>query len=133
MTGLAGTLSPRFDENLEHACDGLPGLVQSALVMLPEGLLLGGTGGASALDHEPLVRAAEGCFASFDADDSLAERMFEYVFVSIDRIVVIQRGRNDTRIALAVVCTRAANLALVMSASRQALLTLEASLVGWHD
>ena len=129
MTGLPSVPAPRFDEALESACAALPGLLQAALVLLPEGVLLGGIGVERAIDHEHLLRAAAFCFAATNTPDNPSETMSEYVFVSTDRIVVIQRGRSDDRLALAVVCTRAPNLALVMSASRRAIVTMETSLV----
>lgn len=129
MTGIARTPAPRFDESIESACAALPGLVQAALVLLPEGVLLGGIGVGHAADHEHLLRAAAFCFAATNTPANPSESMSEYVFVSHDRLIVIQRGRTDDRLALVVVCTRAPNLALVMSGSRRAMQTIETSLV----
>ena len=122
----------QFDAQIVAACALVPGLVRSALVLLPEGILIGGIGAESALDHEPLVRAAMACLVARGAP-VLTERplasFVEYAFVSTDELVVIQRGRSDERLALATVCTRDPNLALVLSATRQAITRLEESVI----
>jgi hypothetical protein len=116
---------------LLRVCDDLPGLVQAALVLVPEEVLLARVGGESALDHEPLLRAAVRCFGGPAADDSVVE----YLFVTEDHFVVMQRGRKDPRLALAVRCDREKNLALVLGATRAAIAALEAEvdLTGWVE
>jgi hypothetical protein len=122
----------RFSDQILAACELVPGLLRSALVLLPEGLLIGGTGVETILDHEPLVRAALACLVARGAP-VLTERplasFVEYAFVADNELVVIQRGRHDSRLALAAVCTRDPNLMLVLSATRRAILTLEESIV----
>jgi hypothetical protein len=122
----------QLDAPIIAACALVPGLLRSALVLLPEGLLIGGTGAESTLDHEPLVRAATACLVARGVPvltERPLARFVEYAFVSADELVVIQRGRSDERLALAAVCTREPNLALVLSATRQAIARLEASVI----
>ncbi len=122
-----------FHDRIVSAAAHVPGLVRSALVLLPEGLLLGGTGAESSLDHEPLVRAALACLGGGGAalvTDAPPSSFVEYAFVSNHELVVIQRGRSDARLVLAVVCTREPNLALVLDGSRRAMRTLEGSIAG---
>jgi hypothetical protein len=108
------------DDAIARACELVPSLVRCALVLLPEGLLIGGIGADSVLDHEPLIRSAIG--------DGPPARFVEYLFVIDDQLVVIQGGRGNTRLALAVVCTREPNLALVLNATRRAVSIIEESL-----
>jgi hypothetical protein len=117
----------KLDPLIDEACAQVPGLMRSALIVLPEGLLIGGLGAESALDHEPLARAAVACMR--DGESAGSPGFVECAFVSEAELVVIQRGRKDARLALAVVCTREPNLALVLSASRRALQRLEGRVV----
>jgi hypothetical protein len=123
------------DESIARACELVPGLVRCALVLLPEGLLIGGFGAESVLDHEPLVRSAARCLAArpTPAIGDRAATFVEYLFVIEDQLVVIQGGRRDARLALAVTCTREPNLAFVLSSTRQAIRAVEDSfdLAAW--
>jgi hypothetical protein len=116
---------------IERACGGVPGLVRAVLTMLPEGLLIGVAGGASALDHEPLIRTAMGCFGG-SAPPTLRgrppSRFVEYLFVVDDFCVAVQGGRRQARMVLIAICTREPNLALVLSSTRRALVELEDAL-----
>jgi hypothetical protein len=121
----------RFDDRVLDVCAVVPGLLRCALVVLPEGLLIGGTGAEHVLDQEPLVRVARACMGAPIRPivvDSSPPRFVEYAFVLRTEIVVIQRGRNDSRLALATACSRKPNLALVLSATRQAIQALEGSI-----
>lgn len=117
-----------LDECLAQACEQVPGLLQGALALLPEGLLLGGVGQGKAFDREPLVRAAARCLGrSLNAPADEARSSFvEHVFVGPRELCVIARGNRYPRLALALSCSTEANLAFVMSASRTALRSLEA-------
>jgi hypothetical protein len=116
---------------IERACEGVPGLVRAVLTVLPEGLLIGRAGDASALDHEALIRTAIGCFGG-RAPPALwgraPSRFVEYLFVVDDFCVAIQGGRRSGRMALIAICTREPNLALILSSTRRALLELEDTL-----
>ena len=116
---------------LLRACGELPGLVHAALILLADELLLARLGGESSLDHEPLLRAAIRCFNCEAADASV----LEFLFVTEDHFVVMQRGRKDPRLALAVRCDREKNLALVLGTSRRAMSALEdeVDLTGWVE
>jgi hypothetical protein len=119
------------DDAIARACVLVPSLVRCALVLLPEGLLIGGIGADSVLDHEPLIRSAMRCLtvrATPAIGDGPPARFVEYLFVIDDQLVVIQGGRGNTRLALAVVCTREPNLALVLNATRRAVSIIEESL-----
>lgn len=118
-----------LDECLAQACEQVPGLLQGALALLPEGLLLSGIGQGKAFDREPLVRSAARCLGrSANASADEAESSFvEHVFVGPRELYVIARGNRYPRLALALSCSTEANLAFVMSASRAALRKLEAS------
>jgi hypothetical protein len=119
-----------LDECLAQACEQVPGLLQGALALLPEGILLGGVGQGKGFDREPLVRSAARCLRrSASAPPDEADRTFvEHVFVGPRELYVIARGNRYPRLALALSCSTEANLALVMSASRAALRRLEASI-----
>lgn len=123
MNGLEATLA--------RACECVPDLVRGALVLLPEGYLIGGTAGTSALDFEPLIRATTRCTAA-SPPPTLGERapgeLAEFLFVVSDQYVVIERGRRDRRVALALVTGRECNLAFVLVGARQALSELERDL-----
>ena len=117
--------------SIERACGSVPGLVQAAVAILPEGILIGGLGAKRAFDHEPLVRSAALCLVERPAPNVAgkpAARFVEYLFSSDDELVVIQGGRRDARLVLAVVCRREANLAWVLGSTRRALHALEDSL-----
>lgn len=118
-----------LDECLAQACEHVPGLLQGALALLPEGLLLGGVGQGKAFDREPLVRSAARCLRSSAniAPGEEQSTFVEHVFVGTRELYVIARGNRYPRLALALSCSTEANLAFVMSASRSALRKLEAS------
>jgi len=125
-----------LDESLARVCESVPGLLQGALALLPEGLLIGGLGEGGAFDREPLVRSAARCFAGAgpaNARGALASYS-EHVFVSRERLVVISRGQRQPRLALILVCSGEPNLAFVMSTTRRALRALETSidLAAWE-
>lgn len=118
-------------ETIAAACALVPGLVHGALVLLPDGILLGGVGATSVLDHEPLLRSATRCLAVRPMPAIGAETpsaFVEYVFVLHDQLVVIQGGRRDPRLALAVACSREPNLMWVVSSTRRAIETLETTI-----
>ena len=133
----------RFPE-VERACDRVPGLVRGALVLLPDGLLLAGLGGETALDLEPLIRSASRCLAS-RTTPGLSRRavepptagppapFVEYMFVIHDQLVVVQPGRREARLALALVCTREHNVGFALTAARLAMADVEAEfdLAAW--
>lgn len=116
------------EECLENACEAVPGLVQGALALLPEGLLIGGVGEGGAFDREPLVRCAARCLTSSAGRGRLVAPFVEHVVVSTERFVVLLRGRRYPRLALALSCATTTNLAFVLSGARSALTTLEGTL-----
>ena len=125
----------RFPE-VERACERVPGLVRGALVLLPDGLLLAGLGGETALDLEPLTRSASRCLASRATPGLTAGApapFVEYMFVIHDQLVVVQRGRREARLALALVCTREHNVGFALTAARLAMADVEAEfdLAAW--
>lgn len=119
------------DAAIACACELVPGLVRCALVLLPEGLLLGGAGDdATLLDLEPLIRSAGRCLAVRTAPalgGRPPEPFVEYMFVIPDQLVVVQAGRRDARLALVVVCTKEVNLAFVRGVTRSAIRSIEAT------
>jgi hypothetical protein len=104
----------------------VPGMVCAAAVLVPDGIILGGTGAELLTELEPLVRSAARCFPTA-GDPDLADRdpAVEFAFVGDEEIIVIQGGRSEPRLAFAVICTRETNLAFVLAASRKAIATLE--------
>ncbi len=116
-----------LDESLARACEPVPGLLQGALALLPEGLLIGGLGEGGAFDREPLVRSAARCFsgAGFRSLDGGLDSLVEHVFVSRERLVVLSRGQRQPRLVLILVCSAEPNLAFVMNSARQALRSIE--------
>ncbi len=112
---------------LHSACEAIPGVVAGALVLVPEGLLIGGVGRGGALDREPLVRSAARLATERAPLITLgaSSPFVEYAFVSDDQFVVIVRGRRQPRVSLALACRREANLALVLSSTRRALSFIE--------
>lgn len=126
-----------IEQSLASACLTVPGVVTGALVAVPEGVLIGGVGAGTALDREPLVRGAarvttERCVLPKAQGSS---KFVEYAIVSEDQIVVIVRGHRCPWVALALACTREANLALVLGSARAALQSLEATvdLTPWEQ
>lgn len=124
------------DEAIARACDLVPGFVQGALALLPEGLLIGGVGEGTAFEHEPLVRSASRCLAACllaSEGQAPAPAFVEFLFVNEEQVLVIQRGRRSARLALAIVCTREPNLAFVLSSTRQAIRDIEGTvdLAAW--
>lgn len=114
------------DEAMAAACAGVPGLVQGVLVLLPDAYVIGSVGAARASEQEPLVRAVARAFA---ADGPSGRAGYPQLLIAVeDHFVVAQRGRAEPRLALAAVCTREVNLALVQIAARAALAGLEASI-----
>lgn len=124
----------KLDEAVARACERVPGLLRGALVLLPDGILLSRVGGESALDLEPLIRAATRCFHDrvlpvLGALAKWSQQPFlEYLFVIDDQLVVIQGGRRDPRLALAVACTREHTVGFVLTATRLAMIDLEAEI-----
>jgi len=118
-----------LDESLAQACEQVPGLLQGALALLPEGLLLGGVGPGKSFDREPLVRAAARCLRSGASIVPAEEQstFVEHVFVGTRELYVIARGQRYPRLALALSCSTESNLAFIMSASRSALRKVEAA------
>jgi hypothetical protein len=118
-----------WNESIRRACEGVPGLIRAALALLPEGLLIAGIGEEKSFDHEPLVRSAVACLSRRNtAPGGNRDPFVEYVFVCVDQVVVIQAGRREPRLALALVCTREANLAFVLDSTRRALTAMENSI-----
>ncbi len=119
------------DEAIARACDGLPGLVQASLALLPEGLLIASVGAESAFDSEPIVRAAVRCLLARNmpiARGESASAFVEYVLLVDEQLVAIQAGRSQPRLALALLCERSQNIGLVVTASRRALREIEATI-----
>ena len=116
-----------WNRALTRACGDVPGLIRAALALMPEGYLITGIGGG-ALDHEPLIRSAARCFAASHvalASDRAPARFVEFVFVTVEGLVVLQAGRRVPRVGLAVACTHETNLALVITSTRRALESIE--------
>lgn len=118
-----------FETSLQSACEAVPGVVSGALVLVPEGLLIGGIGDGGDSEREPLVRAATRLAAArapLLASGS-ASPFAEYAFVADEQVVVILRGHSEPRVVLVLACNRGSNLALVLGAARRALSALEAN------
>ncbi len=116
-----------LDECLAQACEQVPGLYQGALALLPEGLLIGSVGPGRAFEREPLVRSAARCLARAELGivTDMSNQFVEHVFVSPKELVLIARGKQYPRLALALTCSTESNLAFIMTASRVALRRLE--------
>jgi len=132
---MSGTLAAT-DEAIVRACERVPGVRNAALVLIAEGVSIGGLGPGNAFDREPLVRAAVRCLGTSNAllrRSRQATEFAEYAFVSDEQITVILRGKLQSRLALVLVCTRQSNLAFVLTAARAALVEIEtiAELVEW--
>jgi hypothetical protein len=120
-----------IDAIVERACERIPGLVCSGLVLLPEGYLLGSAGDGGLLDLEPVIRSAARCLserATPAFDGRPAAPFVEYLFVIRDQLVVIEGGRRDPRLALILACTREPNIALALGLARLALAALETAI-----
>jgi len=118
----------KLETLVARACERIPGFVRGALVLLPDGLLLAGIGD-SVLDLEPLIRSASRCFAGRSGPvlpNWRDEPFVEYLFVIHDQLVVIEGGRRDPRLALALACTREHNVGFALSAARLAMTDVEA-------
>jgi hypothetical protein len=118
-----------IDQSISQACAEVPGRMSGALVLLPDGIQLGGFGEGGVLGREPLARSAARCLGSPPVAVSSGKpalNFAEYAFVSAGELVVILRGKRFQHVALAVCCSREANLALVMNTSRRALGQIEA-------
>jgi len=118
------------DALLARACDRIPALVRGALLLVPDGILLGNVGGDRVSELEPLLRAAVRALAlriTPAVNRAVPEAFSEYTFVIGDELVLV-RGSRNCRLALAAVCTREPNLAFAMSATRAAMAELEAEL-----
>jgi hypothetical protein len=117
-----------LDECVARACEPVPGLVYGALVLLPEGLLIGGVGEGGQFEREPLARSAARCLAGAMAPRTTEQAPFiEHVLVGVEELVVILRGQRYPQLALALVCSAEANLTFVLSLSRTALRSIEAT------
>jgi hypothetical protein len=119
-----------LDDCLARACAEVPGLYQAALALLPEGLLLAGVGPGGLFEREPLVRAATRCLvvpAGRDGEAPASSRLVEHVLVSEEEVVILSRGREHPRLALALACGTEPNLAFLIVAFRAALRRLEAN------
>ena len=124
------------DEVIVKACERVPGVRNGALVLLAEGVAVGGIGAGHSFDREPLVRAAVRCLGTSNVLVSRSRKAAEFVefaFLSAEQITVILRGKLQPRLALVLACTRESNLAFVLSAARGALAEIEATpgLVEW--
>jgi hypothetical protein len=98
--------------------------------------MVGRVGCGSAFDCEPLARAAARL-----ASERLAlprhvglAPFVEYSFVSDEQVVVVLRGREQARFALALCFTRDANLALLLNSSRRVFRDIERTvdLAAWE-
>jgi hypothetical protein len=119
-----------IDDSIAKACETVPGLRSGVLVLLPDGLPIGGVGEGSAFDREPLVRSAACCLTNLRSATPPTKggaKFVEYAFVSEEQLVVILRGRRFSRVGLALSCSREANLAWVLSSTRAALATIEST------
>jgi hypothetical protein len=109
----------------------LPGVIRAAVVLLPEGLQLGAFGESHAMDYEPLVRACSRCFGgeagALDVGQGEPLCFTEYCALMDDSLVLMQRGRRNSRIALAVVCALEVNLSLLLTSTRAAIELIEAA------
>jgi hypothetical protein len=117
-----------IDDSIASACQAVPGLQSGVLVLLPDSLQIGGVGEGSSFDREPLVRSAARCLTglrSATPPTKGGSRYVEYAFISDEQLVVILRGRRFSRVALALSCSREANLAFVLSSTRAAFETIE--------
>lgn len=126
----------RIDESLATACEALTGLTLGALVLVPEGVVVGRVGSGGAFDCEPLARAAARLASerlALPKATGLAP-FVEYSFVSGEQVVVVLRGRAHPRFALTLSFTRDANLALLIGSSRAALRNIERTvdLAAWE-
>lgn len=119
---------PDLEETLSRACAAVPGVVTFALVAVPEGVVIGGVG--TELERGLLARGA----ASLTAERCVlpkahgGAKLVEYAIVSDEQLVVVLRGQRCRWVALALACTREANLALVLGSARGALQLLEFTL-----
>jgi len=124
MSGTAAAL----DGVMVKACERVPGVRNAALVLLAEGISIGGLGAGAAFDREPLVRAAVRCLGTSNAWVRSSRRVTEfaeYAFVGDEQITLILRGKLQPRLALVLVCTRESNLAFLLTAARDALREIE--------
>jgi hypothetical protein len=121
-----------IDEQVAEACSLVPELLRSALVLLPEGLILGATGD-DALSHEVLARSARRCGETRGRPTRTTRppgHFVEYAFVYAEELVVVQMGRREGRLAFVAVCRRTTNLALVLTSTRQVIDALERGVDG---
>jgi len=117
-----------LDACIARACEPVPGLVRGALALLPEGLLIGSVGEGNVFESEPLARSAARCLAQAPPlDQARAQPFVEHVFVSPYELVVILRGQRYPQLALALTCNNGPNLTFVLSLSRMALHSIEAT------
>jgi hypothetical protein len=116
-----------LDECLARACEPVPGLMRGALALLPEGLLISGVGEGSIFEHEPLARSAARCLTAAIPGKTRVDPFVEHVFVSPHELVVIVRGQRYPQLALALACRNGPNLTFVLSLSRMALHSIEAT------
>lgn len=110
----------------------VPGVIRAAVILLPDGVQLAAFGEPHEIDYEPLVRACTRCFGPGAGSLALAgdqpRRFDEFYALLDDGLVVMQRGRRKSRVALASVCALEVNLALVLTWTRRAIELVEASI-----
>lgn len=106
---------------LARACEQIPGLQRGVVVLVPDGIVIAHLGADRVTDVEPLVRATLRCVA----DRPALGAFVEYTLVSTESILVVELARTTRRFALAAECEHGVNLALVMTATRQAAAVFE--------
>ena len=106
-------------EALVAACAALPDVLEVALVLLPDGVVLAGRGAGGQTEHELLARATVRCFGA------VGDELVEGFALFGERMAAWQRGRHEPRLALCAVAERRANLSLFMIAARAAMEQLE--------
>lgn len=109
---------------LALACEQIPGLLRGVAVLVPEGVVLAHLGATRVSDVEPLVRATLRCVS----DRPALGNFVEYTLFSTESVLVVEVARATGRFALAAECEHGANLALVMTATRQAAAAFEREL-----
>lgn len=106
---------------LARVCEQIPGLLRGVVVLVPDGIVIAHLGADRVTDVEPLVRATLRCVG----DGPALGTFVEYTLFSAESILVVEVGRAKRRFALAAECEHGANLALVMTATRQAAAAFE--------
>jgi len=105
----------------------VPELKVAALVLVPDGFVLGHVGEGGILEHETLARVATGLFAGVEAPepDGAADRVTEYFILLADRVMVLQRGRRQPGMVLCTMTSREPNLGLLLTTARDAIAWVE--------